>query len=90
MSSREFLKTVMESRECDDAISDIKKYLVSNTGDDVAYYYLGRLYWQSGKKAEAINCYRRAMDINPESPARHALTLADEVFSFFNPDLLNP
>lgn len=90
MLPREILNLI-ESGECHKAISAIEKYLVDDkAADDTAYYAMGRLYWQLGEHAEAVNCYRRALELNPNSPARHALEIANDVFDFFNPDLLNP
>ena len=72
------------------AISLLCEVELRGEADDKVYYVMGRLYWRLGHHAEAVNCYRRALELNPESDARHALERATQVFDFFNPDLLNP
>ncbi|MBD5365397.1 MAG: tetratricopeptide repeat protein [Bacteroides sp.] len=72
------------------AISMLNSLVEAGDADDRMYYIMGRLEWKLGHHAEAINCYRRALELNPESDARHALQIATSVFDFFNPDLLNP
>lgn len=61
-----------------------------NPRDDTAYYCLGRLLWKFDRRAEALSAYTTAVRLNPDSPARHALEMAQGIFDFFNPDLLNP
>ena len=72
------------------AIVMLNSIVEAGEADDRTYYIMGRLYWRLGNHAEAVNCYRRALELNPESDARHALEIATSVFDFFNPDLLNP
>ncbi len=72
------------------AESAIARALTVNPDDDGAYYCLGRVLWKFGKRSEALSAYSKAVKINPDSPARHALELGRDIFDFFNPDLLNP
>lgn len=74
----------------DEALARLKQHVAEHADSDDAWFVMGRLHWQSGRHADAVNCYRQAVEINPDSPARHALELATDVFDFFNPDLLNP
>lgn len=80
----------IDSGDTSKAIDLLNNHLVSSPGDDEAWYTLGRLYWKAGQQGAAVTAYRHAVDINPKSPARHALELANDVLDFFNPDLLNP
>ena len=89
MLSEEII-TLIDNGKPQEAIEKLRKLVTENPQDDNSYYAMGRLYWQLGDHSEAVNCYRRAVEINPDSPARHALELANDVFDFFNPDLLNP
>lgn len=86
----EEINLLIECGKTHEAIGRLKNFISGNPGDDNAYYVMGRLYWQLGSHAEAVNCYRRAVECNPDSPARHALEIASDVFDFFNPDMYNP
>ncbi len=68
----------------------IDEALAADPRDDSAYYCLGRVLWKAGDRSGALSAYSKAVEINPDSPARHAVELARSVFDFFNPDLLNP
>lgn len=72
------------------ALECLERYIAATGGDDEAYYVAGRLYWQLDEHGKAIASYRKALEINPDSKARHALEIASDVMDFFNPDLLNP
>lgn len=86
----EKIMTLINDGNTAEAIKLLSRYVSEQVDDDFAYYVMGRLYWQQGNHAEAVNSYRRAIAINPDSKARHALEMATDVFDFFNPDLLNP
>lgn len=73
-----------------EAIEEIESYLKENSDDDKAYYVLGRLYWKIGERSRAMASYRKAVALNPDSPARHALEITSDIFNYYNPDLLNP
>ncbi|MCM1449865.1 MAG: tetratricopeptide repeat protein [Clostridiales bacterium] len=84
------IKEKARKGEIEQAINDLSQYLVTHINDDEAYYIQGRLYWKNGQHANAVACYRKAIALNPDSPAHHALEIAESVFNFYNPDLLNP
>ena len=82
--------SLLRDDKSQEALAQVEEHISANPRDDNAYYVLGRIYWQLGNHAMAVNNYRMAIDINPQSPARYALEIAGDVFDFFNPDLLNP
>ncbi|MBD5179967.1 MAG: tetratricopeptide repeat protein [Bacteroidales bacterium] len=84
------LQELLDAELIPEAITELETYLRENPDDDKACYVLGRLYWKTGEKSRALACYRSAVELNPDSPARHALELTSDIFNFFNPDLLNP
>lgn len=55
-----------------------------------AWFTLGKILWKLGRRSEATSAYRTAVHIDPASPAAIALAHADDIASFFNPDLFNP
>lgn len=82
--------SLIQDGKLQEAVSLLEKHIADCPDDDNAYYTLGRVYWQMDCRADAVNCYRKALDLNPQSPARYALEIANDVFDFFNPDMFNP
>ena len=74
----------------DEAIPILNKYLAENPVDDEALTLRGLKHWALGHRAQAINDYHRALEINPESKAKLALQTAHNILDFYNKDLLNP
>ncbi len=54
------------------------------------YYQLGKKYQQKQDWGEAINAYKKALELNPESRAAAALEYIYEILAFRHNDLLNP
>lgn len=72
----------------DTAIGNIKE---SEKPDLSELYYLrGRLNWKAGHRGEAMSDYRRAISLNPQSPAVEALRLSGDIMNFYNKDFYNP
>lgn len=61
-----------------------------NPRDEEAFMERGKIYWARGERRLAINDYLKAIDINPQSKARHLLEQVQDILSFFNKDLYNP
>lgn len=62
-----------------------------DVGDDASLWFLyGKALWQSGKRMQAETFFRRAVELDPNGPAKVALEMCEDISSFFNPDLLNP
>ncbi len=73
-----------------DAISLLNDYINANPEDDEAYTLRGMKHWALGEHSAAINDYLKAIKINPEGKAKHALEAAESVMNYYNKDLLNP
>lgn len=54
------------------------------------WFAYGKALWMLQRRPEAEMAFRRALELNPESPAKVALEFCEDITSFFNPDLLNP
>ena len=89
-SSVEDIKILVGNGEIASAMQELDAYIKANPGDDEAYFLRGKLRWQSGDRAGATSDYAHAADLNSDSGAVHALEMARDIESFFNPDLLNP
>ena len=73
-----------------DAIELLTAYISANPQDDTALTMRGMKYWGKGDRASAINDYLAALRINPESSAKEALKMTNEILDFYNKDLFNP
>lgn len=58
--------------------------------NDEVLWQTGQTLWRLGRRGEAMSAYARAVEINPQSPARMALEQSREIMDFFNHDMLNP
>ncbi|MDR0668097.1 MAG: tetratricopeptide repeat protein [Prevotellaceae bacterium] len=57
---------------------------------DEDYYRSGQAFQQQQQWGEAINAYKKALELNSQSRAAVALEYIYEILSFRNTDLLNP
>ena len=84
------LEVILRDEGADRAIAEAEKYIATSTQDlDFAYYILGNAYRKKGDWQGAINNYLEAMDINPNSPAKQAYEMANDILDFFNKDMYN-
>ncbi len=56
---------------------------------DEIYYLRGNAYRKQGNWQQALNNYRYAMDLNPESPAHNAHRMIMDILEFYNKDMYN-
>lgn len=87
------IKALVAEGKLSEALDLLTAYLESgksSADDDDAWFLHGRINWQLDNRREAMNDYRKAMAINPASPAATALEQAYRIMSFFNPDIFNP
>ena len=54
------------------------------------YYLQGNAYRKRGQWHDAINCYIRAIDLDPNSPAVEAKRMLDDIMAFYCKDMYNP
>lgn len=54
------------------------------------YYQQGNEYRCQGDWQHAINCYMEATAIDPDSPAREARKMLEDILNFYNKDAYNP
>ena len=54
-------------------------------------------WYQKGNEArkqsqwhEAINCYIRAIELDPESPAAEAKRMLEDIMAYYHKDMYNP
>ena len=84
------VEEILQAGRVDEALRLLKEYIAaSSTPSDRAYYLLGNAYRKKGDWQGAINNYLEAMAINPDSPARNAYAIANEILDFYNKDMYN-
>lgn len=84
------IKRLYDTGDLDSAL-DMARTLVRQTPADAdAWFLLGKILWRLDRRAEATSAYRTAVDIDPDNPAAIALTCAEDIAGYFNPDLFNP
>ncbi len=71
-------------------IKELDVRISGNPRDEEAYVERGQIHWALGHRREALSDYLKAIDINPESRARHLLEHVQAILSFYNKDLYNP
>lgn len=86
----EELKEKISSVSNDEAIKVLDTYIEENPDNEEAYTLRGMKHWGCGHRSAAINDYLSAIRLNPESRARQALQVANEILDYRNKDLYNP
>lgn len=54
------------------------------------YYIQGNGFRKAGNFSEAINCYIKAIELDPDSPAAEAKRMLDDIMAFYCKDMYNP
>jgi tetratricopeptide (TPR) repeat protein len=84
------VEKLLAQERTDEAINILNEYIASSPApSDRAYYLLGNAFRKKGDWQGAINNYLCAMEINPDSPARNAYIMANEILDFYNKDMYN-
>lgn len=56
-----------------------------------AYFYRGKVRWQKGNLAPAINDFEKVLQIDPlHNQAKISIEMVKQILGFRNPDLYNP
>lgn len=86
------IERLINSGAINAAIDMCKKEFSKPEGvdDDTLWFLYGKALWKAGRQSESTIAYKRAVELNPHSPAAVALEISESVSEFFNPDLLNP
>jgi Uncharacterized protein conserved in bacteria len=84
------IEAILLEDRIEDAIRLLEEYVSSApVPSDRAYYLLGNAYRKKGDWQGAINNYLEAMEINPDSPAKNAYSIANDILDFYNKDMYN-
>ncbi|MBO4742212.1 MAG: tetratricopeptide repeat protein [Bacteroidales bacterium] len=87
---RDRIQSLLDNYEVDEAISLLDSYRAGGGPmDDTLYYLLGNAWRKKGDWQMAMNNYLAALNINPDSPAKQALSMANDILDFYNKDMYN-
>jgi len=87
---KERIKALLEEHKADDVIDLMEKFRADGGSmDDELFYLLGNAWRKKGNWQMAMNNYLEAVHLNPESPAKQALDIANEILDFYNKDMYN-
>lgn len=90
MEPLQTIKELIEKGKVEQAISQIDPMLHTDApAQDVLYYLRGNAYRKQGNWQQALNNYRCAVDINPQSPAQQAYNMVMDILNFYNKDMFN-
>ena len=84
------IRRLLDSDRVADAIAELEAHLSAYSVDDEAYYLLGNAYCRLSDWKHAIESYKAAIALNPESPAVEADKKIQEILNFYCHDLFNP
>ena len=85
----DFIKELIKEGKLEVAIEQLSNHIRDNNTDDEPYYLLGNAYRKKEDWQSALNNYQKAIDLNEESPARHAYKATTEILEFYNKDMFN-
>lgn len=74
----------------EEAIRRLDQLIADGVGNDEVWYLRGNAYRKRGDMRQALNSYLRAMELNPESPARQAHDMLIQILDYYNKDTYNP
>ena len=81
---------LLEDHRPDEAIACLESWQAGGGKmDDTLFYLLGNAWRKKGNWQMAMNNYLEAVALNPESPAKQALEIANEILDFYNKDMYN-
>ena len=87
---KERIQALLDGNRADEAIDLVEKFRAEGGAmDDTLFYLLGNAWRKKGNWQMAMNNYHQAIALNPESPAQHALDIANEILDFYNKDMYN-
>lgn len=85
------IRLLLNCNRVDEAFARLDALRAADTEADDRWFYLrGNAFRKKGEWQEAINCYLRATTINPDSPARVACEMLNDIMDFYHKDLYNP
>lgn len=89
MEQLEIIKQMINNNQAEEAILLLDEFLEQNPSSDEAFFLRGKAYNKMGDIRNAMNNYLKAMELNPDSPAKQAYEMMLRIMNFFNKDMYN-
>lgn len=91
MEQLNIIKRLINQGDVEQALQMLDLLLQSSSfsRQDEAYYLRGNAYRKLGNWQQALNNYRLAADLNPQSPAHEAHRMVMDILNFYNKDMFN-
>ena len=87
---KERIKALLDAHKADEVIDLVEQFRCGGGSmDDELFYLLGNAWRKKGNWQMAMNNYLEAVHLNPGSPAKQALDIANEILDFYNKDMYN-
>lgn len=85
------LKELINQGDVDIAIKQLDQLLQDDSveKDKDMLYYLREMPTEKGDWKQALDNYQYAIDLNPDSPAVQARTMAIDILNFYHKDMYN-
>lgn len=80
----------IEEGHLSEALALWKEAHEAEGGTAMLLYLKGRMAMKQGLWDEAITCFSQAEDLDPQSPAKEARQMLDDIMCFYHKDLYNP
>jgi tetratricopeptide (TPR) repeat protein len=84
------IRQLIYDGETEMAIRLLDEYAADYPCTDEFYYLRGNAYRKEGNNRLALCDYLKAIELNPDSPAREAHDLLMKILAFYNKDSYNP
>lgn len=83
-------KAMADSGEPDKGLQALKSLAESNPDDAETLYELGNAYWKVQDWKGCLDCYTKAISLDPQSPAAEMRRMVQDIIQFYNKDMYNP
>ena len=82
MDSEKINRLIAENN-LEKALAYIDEWLSNHSKDDKAYYLKGLVFWKQGNWKLTIENYLKAIEINPNSPAKQAYEMVMDIIQIY-------
>jgi Tetratricopeptide repeat. len=84
-------RELADSYQLEEAKQLLNDIIEKHPNSDDAFYLHGNIARRETNFGKAINCYNKALEINPNnSAASGAIEMLNEILAYRNTDLINP
>ena len=84
--NKKSIQLLLEEGSAEEVLK-VTQSCLSKGADDEIYYLRGNAFMRLQNWQGAIECYLEALALNPESPARETMQMAEDILNFYNKDI---